>query len=268
MDMRIPHPSQRDERPCATPVVFVMDEDLAVRESLQRCLQAAGWRPRMCASAAELLAQPGLELPSCLVLDLDLPGGAGLVLQDRLALERPDLAIVFTTRRADVPTTVQAMKHGAFEVLAKPFAEAEVVAAVSGALERSRALLRSAAETRQLRDRHAALTPREQEVMALVTTGLLNKQIGGELGISEITVKAHRGSVMRKMDAPSLAHLVTMAVRLGLERPEKSRAPTHATALRRAPAGLVALRWRSAVEDAWSAGGVLGIGAGQGAFAR
>ena len=262
MDVQISDLSELEQRRRTMPAVFVIDDDIATRESLQPWLHAAGWWPRMCASAEELLAQPRSELPSCLVLDLDLPGLAGLELQHRLALERPDLPIVFTTRRGDVPTTVQAMKGGAFEVLTKPLAESIVVAAIAGALERSRAVLRAASEMRPLRDRYAALTPREQEVMALVITGLLNKQIGGELGISEITVKAHRGSMMRKMAASSLPELVTIAAHLGLERSDKSRSRTSAPALRSPPPAL-ASRWRSVVEDALSTGGVLGILAGQ-----
>jgi FixJ family two-component response regulator len=149
------------------------------------------------------------------VLDVRLPGVSGLELQQQLA-ERMDMPIIFITGRGDVPMTVQAMKAGAVEFLTKPFNDAVLLDAIRGAIERSRAALRLGAELRALRDCYQSLTPREREVMALVVSGLLNKQVGGELGISEITVKAHRGQVMRKMKAGSLPDLVTMAARLGL----------------------------------------------------
>jgi FixJ family two-component response regulator len=154
--------------------------------------------------------------PSCLVLDLTLPDLNGLDLQKRMAADRPDMPIIFITGYGDVPTSVQAMKKGAVEFLTKPFSDDVLLDAIRDAIERSRAALQHEAELHTLRERHAALSRREQEVMALVVSGLLNKQVGYELGISEITVKAHRGNMMRKMGAPSLAALVTMAARLGL----------------------------------------------------
>jgi FixJ family two-component response regulator len=201
--------------PDATPIVFVVDDDVSVRESLELLLKHAGWRPEMFASAREFLARPRATVPSCLVLDVALPGLDGLELQRRLG-DRTDMPIVFITGYGDVPMSVRAMKAGAVEFLTKPFRDDALLDAIRGAIERSRAALRLDAELRTLRNRYASLTPREREVMVLVVAGLLNKQVGGELGISEITVKAHRGQVMRKMGADSLPDLVTMAARLGL----------------------------------------------------
>jgi FixJ family two-component response regulator len=197
-------------------VVFVVDDDVSVRESLEQLIEVEGWEPRTFATALEFLSSSRAAAPSCLVLDVTLPGVNGLELQQQLA-DRTDMPIIFITGHADVPMTVQAMKAGAVEFLTKPFKDEELLTAIRAALERSRAALRIDAEMRALKHCYASLTPREREVMALVVSGLLNKQVGGELHISEITVKAHRGQVMRKMRAESLPDLVTMAARLGLQ---------------------------------------------------
>jgi FixJ family two-component response regulator len=202
-------------------VVFVVDDDVSVRESLQLLIRTAGWQPEIFASAQEFLSRPRTAVPCCLVLDVRLPGVNGLELQQQLA-ERTDMPIIFITGHGDVRITVQAMKAGAIEFLTKPFNDDVLLDAIRGALERSRAAFREEAEMSALRHSYGSLTPREQEVMALVVAGLLNKQVGGELGISEITVKAHRGQVMRKMKADSLPDLVTMAARLGLRAAERN----------------------------------------------
>ena len=202
--------------PDAAPIVFVVDDDVSVRESLELLLKSAGWQPETFASAQDFLSRPRATVPCCLVLDVTLPGLTGLELQQRLA-ERTDMPIIFITGYGDVPMTVRAMKAGAVEFLTKPFENDVLLDAIRHALERSRAALRQQSDMQTLRTRYASLTPREREVMALVVCGLLNKQVGGELGISEITVKAHRGQMMRKMKADSLPELVTMAARLGLQ---------------------------------------------------
>jgi FixJ family two-component response regulator len=199
-----------------TPIVFVVDDDVSVRESLELLIRAAGWQPETFASALEFQSRPRPTVPCCLVLDVTLPGLSGLELQQQLAA-RTEMPIIFITGHGDVPMTVQAMKAGAVEFLTKPFTNEVLLDAIAGAIERSRTALRQELEMQVLRSGYASLTPREREVMALVVSGLLNKQIGGELGISEITVKAHRGQTMRKMKADSLAELVTMAARLGLQ---------------------------------------------------
>lgn len=199
-------------------VVFVVDDDVSVRESLEQLIATAGWRPRVFESAHEFLATPPLEAPSCLVLDVTLPGLNGLEVQRRLG-ERAEMPIIFITGHGDVPMSVQAMKAGAVEFLTKPFDHDVLLDAVRGALARSKSVLTREAAMRTLRECHATLTPREREVMALVVSGLLNKQVAWELHISEITVKAHRGQVMRKMKADSLPDLVTMAARLGVASP-------------------------------------------------
>jgi FixJ family two-component response regulator len=202
-------------------IVFVVDDDVSVRESLELLIRSAGWQPKTFASAQEFLARPHPPVPCCLVLDVTLPGLSGLELQKQLA-ERTDMPIVFITGHGDVPMTVQAMKAGAVEFLTKPFKDDMLLDAIRGAIDHSRAALRLDSEMRLLRNRYQSLTAREREVMALVVSGLLNKQVGGELGISEITVKAHRGQVMRKMKADSLPDLVTMAARLGLRSAPKN----------------------------------------------
>jgi FixJ family two-component response regulator len=207
--------------PNVTSIVFVVDDDISVRESLELLVTTAGWQPETFASASEFLARPRATVSCCLVLDVTLPGLNGLELQQQLA-ERTEMPIIFITGHGDVPTSVQAMKAGAVEFLTKPFKDDVLLEAIRSALERSRVALHLDSEMRVLRTCHKSLTPRECEVMALVVSGLLNKQVGGELGISEITVKAHRGQVMRKMKAESLPDLVTKAARLGL-----SSAPRH-----------------------------------------
>ncbi len=200
----------------ATPIVFVVDDDISVRESLQLLIQCEGWHPKTFASAQEFLDNPRVLVPSCLVLDVSLPGLNGLDLQKHVSVERPDMPIIFITGYGDVPTTVRAMKAGAVEFLTKPFSDDALLNAIRQAIERSRVALVYEEEMQALRTCYASLTHRERQVMALVVSGLLNKQIGGELGISEITVKAHRGKVMQKMKADSLAELVKMATRLRL----------------------------------------------------
>ena len=206
--------------PDVTPIVYVVDDDVSVRESLELLIKNAGWQPELFASAHDFLSRPRVTGPSCLVLDVALPGLDGLELQQQLA-DRTDMPIIFITGYGDVPMSVRAMKAGAVEFLTKPFRDDVLLEAIRDAIERSRAALRLDAEMQTVRNDYASLTPREREVMALVVAGLLNKQVGGELGISEITVKAHRGQVMRKMEAESLPDLVTMAARLGLRSAAK-----------------------------------------------
>ncbi|QUN32495.1 response regulator transcription factor (plasmid) [Cupriavidus sp. KK10] len=198
------------------PVVLVVDDDISVRESLEAMIRLAGFRVETFASAQAFLECPRATAPNCLVLDVSLPDLSGLDLQNLIASERPDMPIIFITGYGDVPMTVRAMKAGAVEFLTKPFEDEVLLDAIRQAIERSRATLEEKAELSAIQDRYASLSQREREVMALVVSGLLNKQVGGELGISEITVKAHRGQVMRKMEARSLADLVTIAARLRL----------------------------------------------------
>ena len=207
----------------ATPIVFVVDDDVSVRESLELLIDSSGWQSQTFASAEEFLAHPRVLAPSCLVLDVTLPDLNGLDLQKRVAADRIDMPIIFITGYGDVPMTVQAMKAGAVEFFTKPLDDDVLLSAIRHAIDRSQIALREEAEMRMLRDSYASLTRREREVMALVVSGLLNKQVGGELDISEITVKAHRGNVMRKMNADSLADLVTMAAKLRLEHAPRAR---------------------------------------------
>lgn len=209
----------------ATPIVFVVDDDVSVRESLEALIRYEGWQPETFASAQEFLARPRAIAPSCLILDVSLPDLNGLDLQKRIAADRIDMPIIFITGYGDVPMTVQAMKAGAVEFLTKPFGDEVLLNAIRNAIERSCTTLDREAELKTLQDRYASLSRRELEVMALVVSGLLNKQIGFKLGISEITVKAHRGKVMQKMEANSLAGLVTIAARLGL--PTASTGPSN-----------------------------------------
>lgn len=214
--------TDRDERSMpvsrVTPIVFVIDDDISVRESLEGLLRYEGMQVETFVSAEEFLKRPPAAGPSCLVLDVSLPDLNGLALQERLA-DRTDMPIIFITGFGDVPMTVQAMKAGAIEFLTKPFADTVLLDAVKNALERSRTAFEQKTEIEELRDNYTLLSPREREVMALVVSGLMNKQVGAELGISEITVKAHRGSVMRKMKANTLVDLVNMAAKLNLTRP-------------------------------------------------
>jgi len=198
------------------PIVFVVDDDASVREALERLVRSAGLRVEAFASAEEFLIRPRADAPSCLVLDVQLPNLNGLDLQRRMVDAQAEIPIVFITGHGDIPTTVRAMKAGAVEFLTKPLVEGDVLESIQHAIARNRAARDHHAETAALRARYASLTPREGEVMEWVVSGLLNKQIAGELGISEETVKVHRGHVMRKMEADSLAELVRMSERLGI----------------------------------------------------
>jgi FixJ family two-component response regulator len=208
------------------PIVFVVDDDVSVRESLELLIKFAGWQSETFASAVDFLGRRRTTTPSCLVLDVSLPELNGLELQKLIAPDRIDMPIIFITGHGDIPMTVQAMKAGAVEFLTKPIDDDALLSAIRHAIERSSAALAREAEIRGLRECYASLTPREREVMALVVSGMLNKQVALKIGISEITVKAHRGKVVQKMKADSVADLVKMAVRLGVS-PAKN--PWHTT---------------------------------------
>src|SRR6476661_2175146 len=211
--------------PGEVPVVFVVDDDVSVRESLELLIGSAGWHPETFASAEDFLARSRIDGPSCLVLDVSLPNLNGLDLQKRI-VDQADIPIIFITGYGDVPTTVQAMKAGAVEFLTKPFDDEVLLSAIRDAIERSTSVLHDEAEITALRSSYESLTRREQDVLQLVVAGMLNKQIGLKLGISEITVKAHRGKMMQKMKVDSVADLVKVAMRLGLT---PARNPWHAT---------------------------------------
>jgi FixJ family two-component response regulator len=203
------------------PRVAIVDDDPSVRKALARLLTAASFEVDCFASAQDFLGRPGAETPGCLVLDLQLPGLSGLDLQKRMAEVGLEIPIVFLTGHGNIPASVQAMKAGAVEFLTKPFDEHELLQAIQEAIERDRHTRQRHAELRELRERYESLTARERQVMQQVVSGLLNKQIAGELHITEFTVKIHRGRVMRKMRADSLPDLVRMAERLGMRSPKR-----------------------------------------------
>jgi FixJ family two-component response regulator len=204
--------------PNISPTVFVVDDDISVRESLEFLIRDEGWQVETFTSAEEFVKRPREFVPSCLILDISMPGLNGLDLQKRLAVERPDMPIIFLTGHGDIPKTVQAIKAGAVEFLTKPFSDSTLLSAIRGAIDRSKALIVRDAEFRALKSRYARLTSREREVLALVVVGKANKEVANVLGISEVTVKAHRGKMMQKMGAGSLAELVNQATRLRLPR--------------------------------------------------
>ena len=236
-NVRVVNPSKKSEVSMsdAIPTVFVVDDDVSVRQSLELLITAEGWVPQAFASAQEFLSRPRVLALSCLLLDVNLPDLDGLALQERIADDRICMPIIFITGYGDVPITVRAMKAGAVEFLTKPLSVDVLLSAIRDALDRSRAALGDAAEACALRGRFASLTGREREVMTLVVAGRLNKQVGWDLGISEITVKAHRGNMIRKMKADSLPDLVKMSARLGLgDGPDSRKVSGELTSSRRA----------------------------------
>jgi FixJ family two-component response regulator len=211
----------------ASPIIFVVDDDISVRESLELLIRHEGFEVETFTSAQEFIARPRAFVPSCLVLDISLPGLNGLELQKHVAVERRDMPIIFITGHGNIPMKVQAMKAGAVEFLTKPFSDDVLLSAIHKAVDRSKVLIGRETELRTLKARYAHLTPRERDVMARVVAGVPNKLIGDELEISVITVKAHRGHLMRKMGANSLAELVSMAARLRLLRSSATSRPTN-----------------------------------------
>ena len=208
--------------PEPTPMVFVVEDDPSVREALAGLIRSAGWNVEVYVSAQEFLARPRADVPSCLVLDVGLPGLSGLDLQSRMAELHQDIPIVFITGHGDIPMSVRAMKAGAVEFLTKPFVDQDLLDGIQLAIERDRIARSEEAQLRELRECYASLTPREQQVLELVISGRLNKQAAAELGISEITIKVHRGRVMAKMRATSLPDLVNRAAKLKLRPAEKA----------------------------------------------
>jgi FixJ family two-component response regulator len=207
-------------------VIAIVDDDPSAREGLESLIRSAGWSVETFVSAQEFLDRRGVDAPSCLILDLQLPGLSGLDLQQRMAEVGLEIPIVFLTGHGSIPASVQAMKGGAVEFLTKPFDEPDLLRAIRDGIERDRRTRQQRADMRELRERYESLTPREQQVMHEVVSGLLNKQIAGRLAITEFTVKIHRGQVMRKMRADSLADLVRMAESLGIRTPKRSASPS------------------------------------------
>jgi FixJ family two-component response regulator len=205
-----------------TPMVFVVEDDASVREALAGLIRSAGWNAEVYVSGQEFLSRPMPDVPSCLVLDVGLPGLSGLDLQSRMAELQQNIPIVFITGHGDIPMSVRAMKAGAVEFLTKPFVDQDLLDAIQVAIERDRVARSEEVQLRELRDCHASLTPREQQVLELVISGRLNKQAAAELGISEITIKVHRGRVMAKMRATSLPDLVNRAAKLKLRPAENA----------------------------------------------
>jgi FixJ family two-component response regulator len=228
----IDHQSVSTESARLEPVVYIVEPDEVERESLERLIECEGWNAESFASAEEFLARPSEAAPSCLLLDVSLPGLSGLELQKRTAVEYPHIGIVFLSAKGNIPIAVEAIKAGAVEYLTKPFVSEKLLGVFREALNRSRKILAREAERRALQICYASLSCRQQQVMALVSSGLLNKQVGVELGISEITVKAHRGQVMHKMEADSFSDLIKMAAKLGLsKRKELPRLRSDASAI-------------------------------------
>ena len=210
------HVSRLPPKPAATPIVFVVDDDISVRESLELLIRNEGWQPTLFESARDFLARTPTSAPSCLILDVNLPDLSGLDLQQRITGESAAMPIIFITGYGDIPTSVQAMKAGAAEFLTKPFDAGVLIEAIRGALRRSRKTLEKGLERSQLQKRFESLSKRERQVMTLVVRGLMNKQVGSTLDISETTVKAHRGRVMEKMQAATFVDLLDMAAELGI----------------------------------------------------